>query len=180
VPLQSHALPSFIPEGYTPITEAIAATDGGWPALRQHLNAGRVRGFILTDERRLVRVPKTDWASPKNDGVGATGVVTKLTRIHLGDRIRQGFALVNTRDLETIKLPPRPNVIAVPSKPKGRPRGAGSLAEADQPLLHEMRDLLKAGKAYSIWAAAGEVADCAEGGGTIESKRKRLAKRYKG
>ncbi len=50
--MQLHEPPPFIPEGYTPITEAIAAIDGGWPALRQHLCAGRVRGFIFTDEKR--------------------------------------------------------------------------------------------------------------------------------
>ena len=101
--MQSNAPPSFIPEGYTSIAAAIALTDDGWPALRQHLWSGRVHGFILTDEGPLVRVPKTDWASPKNDDVDATGVVNKITRLRLGDRVWNGFAVVATDDLETIK-----------------------------------------------------------------------------
>ncbi len=146
--MQLHEPPPFIPEGYTPITEAIAAIDGGWPALRQHLCAGRVRGFIFTDERRLVRVPKADWASPKNDSVDATGVANKITRLRLGDRVRNGFAVVATDDLKSIKQPLQQTPVVAPTRQDRRP---GRRARARESAARALADLYPNGIPNRPW-----------------------------
>jgi hypothetical protein len=74
----------------------------------------------------------------------------------------------NTRALGSSK---RPNL--------GRPRGSGSWASADEPLLTEMQELIESGKSKSPNDAALKVASRASGDGTIESKSSRLAKRYR-
>jgi hypothetical protein len=58
---------------------------------------------------------------------------------------------------------------------RGRPKGAGSLAQADEPLLPEIRALMKDG--LSRHAATLNVADRAPGGGMNESKARRLGRR---
>jgi hypothetical protein len=57
----------------------------------------------------------------------------------------------------------------------GRPKGAGSLAEADRSLVEEISQLEAGG--LSRHAAAVMVADLAAGGGTKESKARRLGRR---
>ncbi len=146
--MQSHAPPSFIPEGYTPIAAAIALTDDGWPALRQHLWSGRVHGFILTDKGPLVRVPKTDWASPKNDDVDATGVVNKITRLRLGDRVRNGFAVVATDDLKSIKQPLQQTPVVAPTRQDRRP---GRRARARESAARALADLYPNGIPNRPW-----------------------------
>jgi hypothetical protein len=61
---------------------------------------------------------------------------------------------------------------------RGRPRGSG-MQIADQPLLREMRQLIQAGKASSPTDAARHVVDKALGGGTPDSKIRRLEKHYR-
>jgi hypothetical protein len=61
----------------------------------------------------------------------------------------------------------------------GRPRGSGSYALADAPLLNRMRELIETGKAKSANDAAGQVAGEAQGWGLVESKIHRLGKRYR-
>jgi hypothetical protein len=63
-------------------------------------------------------------------------------------------------------------------RPRGRPQGSGSLALSDEPLIAEMRSMIENDRALSPSAAAARVADRASGGGTLESKIKRLAGRY--
>jgi len=58
----------------------------------------------------------------------------------------------------------------------GRPKGSGSFQKKDAPLLVEMKELVDHGA--SVWSAAGQVVSGAKGGGTEESKRKRLAEAY--
>ena len=55
---------------------------------------------------------------------------------------------------------------------------ARSFADNDAPLLQRMRQLIEAGKAANTWEAAGLVASDARGRGTLESKQKRLARRF--
>jgi hypothetical protein len=62
---------------------------------------------------------------------------------------------------------------------KGRPKGAGSYAALDAPLLREMRRLRSSGEVTSITKAAERVAERAAGGGTFLSKTKRLVRGYK-
>lgn len=59
------------------------------------------------------------------------------------------------------------------------PQGSRSFGESDAPLLSEMADMLSKNDWLSVWTAAGEVASKAKGGGTLESRRKRLARRYR-
>jgi hypothetical protein len=61
---------------------------------------------------------------------------------------------------------------------RGRTPGAGSYVDADRSLLQEMATLIANGRAASVDAAAKMVAEHASGGGSVESKAKRLARRY--
>lgn len=65
-----------------------------------------------------------------------------------------------------------------PNSRPGRPKGSGSMAAKDAPLVKKMRRLLKNGKALSITSAAESVVDRAAGSGTRESKISRLVKRF--
>ena len=60
----------------------------------------------------------------------------------------------------------------------GRPVGSGSFEATDEPLLEEMRAAILERTAHSPSAAAYQVAERADGAGTLESKVKRLARRY--
>lgn len=62
---------------------------------------------------------------------------------------------------------------------RGRRPGTGSLAAADEPFLLEMEELIDIGAAPSVYAAACRVGIRAAGPGTVESRIKRLARRYK-
>jgi hypothetical protein len=67
---------------------------------------------------------------------------------------------------------------ADPSKRRGRKRGTGSYEKHDEPFLQEMHRLIESGIARSPENAAGQVAHKAHGA-SFESKRTRLAKRYR-
>lgn len=62
---------------------------------------------------------------------------------------------------------------------KGRPIGSGTYAKSDAPLLLEIGDLLETGIARSVHQASMMVAERALGGGTIESKARRLRNAYR-
>lgn len=64
-------------------------------------------------------------------------------------------------------------------KRRGRKIGSGSMADADSPILAEMKALITDHKAHSANGAATLLAAKASGNGTIESKIARLAKRYR-
>jgi hypothetical protein len=70
------------------------------------------------------------------------------------------------------KPPPEP-------KSRGRKPGEGSYKEIDAPRLLEMRELLLKGRAASPEEAARHVASRAHGGGSVDSKAERLARRYR-
>ncbi|MBB2165383.1 hypothetical protein HLH26_12735 [Gluconacetobacter sp. 1b LMG 1731] len=74
------------------------------------------------------------------------------------------------------------NTSANNSHSKGHLVGSGRCArgyeEADAPLVEEMRTMIVHKKAHSAWHAAELVADRAEGGGTFESRQKRLHGKY--
>jgi hypothetical protein len=65
------------------------------------------------------------------------------------------------------------------ANPRGRKPGQGSYKALDAPLLVEMGQLLSEGKAASAEEAARQVASRAHGGGTVESKAERLARRFR-
>jgi hypothetical protein len=68
--------------------------------------------------------------------------------------------------------------IAERSKRRGRPSGSGSYEALDAQIVEQMREVLIKEKNLSPTAAAMRFADGAIGGGTVESKAKRLAERY--
>lgn len=74
------------------------------------------------------------------------------------------------------------NVLPAAARPpaqgrkRGRKLGQGSFVEPDEPLVEKMRAMTQAGR--TAWDAAQELAPSAAGGGSAESKAKRLLKRY--
>jgi hypothetical protein len=101
----------------------------------------------------------------------------------LGTAVRLGpqEAPVVVRDvLIYLRSAERNSVTKRKSTPRtrGRPRGSGSYALADAPLLQQMKELIETGQASSVNVAASLVADKAKGPGTLESKLTRLRHRY--
>jgi hypothetical protein len=64
------------------------------------------------------------------------------------------------------------------SKGPGRPSGSGSYERLDFPLVREMRQVLLKHPHLSVTAVANRFVERAAGGGTPESKAKRLTQRY--
>jgi hypothetical protein len=62
---------------------------------------------------------------------------------------------------------------------KGRPKGSGAYSKQDKPLIAEMASLIKTGTATSIHNAAQRVAERAVGGGTFDSRVRRLERGFK-
>jgi hypothetical protein len=60
----------------------------------------------------------------------------------------------------------------------GRPTGSGSYAPMDEPLLWKMRELIQSKQAKSANDAASKVAKESQGGGTIDSRQRRLHRTY--
>jgi len=88
-------------------------------------------------------------------------------------------AAVSTEPGETPSIASDPTASApIRRRSAGRPRGSGSHKEADMPLVDEMRQAMVADAGLSCTAAALRHASRAAGGGTLESKAKRLAQRY--
>ena len=138
------APPSFIPEGYTSLTDATASIEGGWFKLRQHLYAGRIRGFIWTEQGRLERVPPEDWGRQKNDEAGQTGRAIKLNRAIVGGGDLEGLALVKTSDLALLRMQRIDNITGTGeqnTQRRGRKKGSGSLASKDCPSSDNLRQL---------------------------------------
>ena len=67
------------------------------------------------------------------------------------------------------------------SKPKGRgrPRGSGTYLTKDNPIIEGMRATISANPGMSASKAADKFVEDAAGDGTVESKKRRLMKRYK-
>lgn len=63
-----------------------------------------------------------------------------------------------------------------PQRRRGRPTGSGSYEDLDRDLVEEMRDMIRQGS--TITGAAEAIAHRAAGGGTQDSRAKRLARRY--
>lgn len=68
--------------------------------------------------------------------------------------------------------------ISEPKKARGRPAGSGSLETADAALVAQMREIIEQDQTISPTAAAIRLANQAAGGGTPDSKAKRLTERY--
>lgn len=99
------------------------------------------------------------------------------------DRPRRAFQNVEVNRAELLAFFPNGHRrAALPSmkrtKPRGRPKGAGSLDRADKLLLDKMGILLASGEAGSPNDAARLVADEAAGYGSLESKQRRLLRKF--
>jgi hypothetical protein len=70
------------------------------------------------------------------------------------------------------------NSDAPPERRTGRPQGAGAFSVSDNALLEEMHRIRNANPDMSVWKATEQVVPKATGGGTDESKRRRLAAKY--
>jgi hypothetical protein len=69
--------------------------------------------------------------------------------------------------------------VATKRSGRGRKKGTGSFENPDAPLVDEMLGLIKSGQVVSIAAAALQFAPKAFGTARVESKRDRLAKRFR-
>ncbi len=61
----------------------------------------------------------------------------------------------------------------------GRKEGSDAYARDDAPLVDKMTGLLAEDGDMTVWQAAGRFAEEAAGGGTLESRQRRLSDRYK-
>jgi hypothetical protein len=144
--------------------------------LRGLLANDKVPAVAVAESGQKFSVPTALWLSEDgrralNTGLLPTGNLRETLKAKQ-DRTLRRRILVPKGPLEmALKGTARP-------KRKGRPRGSGSLASEDEPLLHLMRQLLESREARSIHEAASKVAAEAAGGGTPESKTKRLTERY--
>lgn len=143
--------------------------------LRQRLFDGSLPSFILGSSGS-VEIPKAIWGTEKWDSVVSSGQIEFTTGTSFVGRLPipqtfSGSVLVLRHDLEAV-------LAGCTTAVRGRPKGAGSYENQDAPLVQEMHQLILAGKAKSVNAAAIAVADRAQGA-SPESRAKRLSKRYR-
>ena len=124
-------------------------------------------------------IPSTDWpeieykAEGKIDWCGIDWEGSKL-RTPRGEFID---IRCSARELKTWHPGPRGYQADRPKR-RGRKPGSGSYEKDDAPLIKEMGGLIAEDKAASPYAAAMQIVDKAKGGGTPESKARRLVDRY--
>lgn len=103
----------------------------------------------------------------------------------LVDKVMRGAASSNEKisaayraldNMTPAEAKPIIDLLPEPPRPRGRPVGT-SLAEADAPLVATLRERVLAGEAPAT--VARELAPMAAGGSTLESKAKRLERRYR-
>lgn len=179
----------FVPAGYLPLKGAVEvmhdrlldASETGDKAqaiqwLRSFLAEEQVVAIAIAENGQVFQVGAALWLSRDGGEIFRTGLLpVGNLRQSLQARDEGNFyrrILVSEADLETaLKGSTRPGR-------KGRPRGSGSLVEDDKWLVDQMCELIKSGRAGSVHDAACQVADHAKGGGTFDSKVRRLERRY--
>ena len=101
------------------------------------------------------------------------------------DKVRRGRGSANDKvsaayralgGMTPVEAKPIIDLLPEPPRPRGRP-AATSLAEADAPLVAIIRERVLAGESPAT--VARELAPHAAGGSTLESKAKRLERRYR-
>jgi hypothetical protein len=137
--------------------------------------------FIPTDVWNYAKLEESLWAVGDlqlkliGESVETIGVVTYSDVRFLEPNVLRMIGLAVPDEQEVPAAQEQPAAASSSSqRPRGRPRGSGSLADDDAPLLKEMLDLIASGRARSPNAAAEAVAGRAAGGGSFESKVKRL------
>lgn len=117
-----------------------------------------------------------DWSDPPNEG--DEGQVTFDGRDAAKVPDVQAPPLHENHGVKTSSdAAPRPPVASAPQV-KQKSRVPNSYAAKDAALVREMEELIRSGEARGPWHAAEKVAERAAGGGTTESKMKRLTRRY--
>jgi hypothetical protein len=123
-------------------------------------------------DRNCVSQASGDVGGAPNQGalIASIGGRTASTNAS-GDREEQVLTHrdVSAGDQSAIKLPRR--------KPGAVPRGR-TYAATDAPLVQKMGELIAAKEARNPWDAALQVCGTAEGFGDVQSKAKRLVRRY--
>lgn len=174
---------------------AIIAGDRGRAALNIRHNARvgliHARAKFLNDPGGSVKVnvdlPRSFWAPPR-------GLLANLGPVPLEDweagLFESGGIAMGTYTATNVEFlrhdvdrhyPARcePAIKDSTRAGRGREKGAGSYDILDIPLLNEMRDLRVSGKALSDQKAAEHVVEHATGGGSYQSKIRRLTSKYK-
>lgn len=151
----------------------------------QHLRdeAGmRILGMVTCSILRAWLSDREDWVRPTE-----AVLIERLFRVRDMPRLltidrHELEAVIASRwpELQGSRAPQgTPASAAQCSASKGRPKGSGAYTEADAPLLLHMRALLESRTALSVHAASMIVAEQARGGGTLESRARRLREGYK-
>ncbi len=150
--------------------------------LRRLLYGNGIPAALLnSQDGRLVNIGSALWLADKFTVDFASGQAS-WADLEEGQQVTyQGVVLVDRPEFDRVAMNTQP-LKSKPSKMRrrsGRKRGSGSLTALDKPLLAEMNKMISEENAVSIWAAALKMAPEAAGAGVIESKAKRLARRYR-
>jgi hypothetical protein len=147
---------------------------------RKRLTEGTLPAFIYADSRKL-RLPTMGW---EETGLLKSGIVSNFVSprdpLNPGpstdiDGVRRAV-FVDRASLERLI---RIDIYSSPISKATKKKGDGSFAPLDEPLLEEMKQLLAARVVASAEEAASKVAPRAHGAGTPESKKERLARRFR-
>lgn len=136
---------------------------------------GRLKSYVLTDTGDLEPIPHAEWGSKKWDKAVSSGRIDFIIGVSpLGSGVIpikvSGRVVFRTKDVKSA---------LGKNKRRGPVKGTGSLEKADKPLIEKMHRLIINEDAKSVHDAANQVAGRAKGSGTIESRIKRLERRYR-
>jgi hypothetical protein len=168
-------------DGQSPEEQLQAHVDDWLQGLRREADI-RIMGLVMCGHLKAWLSDREEWSRPTER--------TLRERLMKFDDMPHGLA-VDRQELEAIIATRWPQLASAntfktsvasdavrPTGRRGRPTGSGTYTESDGPLLLEMRALLKDGVALSIHAASLRVAERARGGGSLESKARRLRDAY--
>lgn len=143
----------------------------------------RLLQLVITEKIGVWRSDSEDWKRPTREWL-------KNRIFHKPEDEPWGIA-VDRRELATAiaahwqsefsperRLPEAASSGSRAGTKRGRPAGSGSYEKDDEPLLTDIQRLLDAGEAPSLHQASLMVAKLARGGGSLDSRAKRLRDRY--
>jgi hypothetical protein len=130
---------------------------------RERINAP----LVELEDYALAELKITNW----NRGRGEYSTGECVFDLQVAMTVGSSSQATNASAVEAV------TAVHPPARIRGRPQGTG-FADSDAPLLREMRQLRTTGQASSNTDAARAVAAKAKGGGSFESKVRRLQKRY--
>ena len=156
-----------------------ACRDGRWKASgkkpgspeREHIPDIHFIGSVISSTGDLMAEPGPTSTSLSRHPSRMVAIWTQLM-FSIPDSANQGKAA-------ELSEPADPRSSAVRPNRPGRKKGSGGYDSKDAPLLEEIHALVKKKKPVGLWDAALTVVDQAFGKGNMESKAKRLVKKYK-